>query len=118
MMMTSNMCKVLHSLYSAFEPRIRKNIGHGDGPKARAPERHRLSQRLADSAVDRPLEWTPGLGFAVANAEESGHAERVVDVTERDVLQLSCQRPAPAMPLFGADHTGIPQTSQRAPQSG
>jgi hypothetical protein len=81
---------------------LSREIGDGDGSELCTEQRFGLLERAGERAVHGLLDETARALVTVADGEDRRLAERLVDVPQRDVLELLAERPASAVPLLRA----------------
>src|SRR6185437_5493731 len=83
--------------------------GQGYVAKARKKQRLRLVEGRSEGGIHGLFDEAAGRLRPVANGEKRGRAERGVDVAQREIREVSGQRPPAAMPLFRPDIALVPE---------
>src|SRR5688572_13373498 len=72
---------------------LAREVGHGHASELRHEQRLGLLECRRERTVHRLLHDAPGALRPIADREDGRLAERLVDVPQRDVLELLAERP-------------------------
>ena len=87
----------------------------GHRAEARQQQRLGLVEGRAECGIHRRLDETARRLGPMPDRQQSGGAERIVDVPQGHRRQVAGEPPAAAMPLFGADIAAVPQARHDPP---